>query len=140
MSNSRILLLDTDAASKLQVNKLRLDYKAIVDTYDMVAISWVTEAEWQVGLLLNQNPHRQARFETWLNKVVRIGQDPEVTRCYAELSAVAKQHNQTTKKRQNDTWVAAVAVRHQIPLMTLNRSDFDVFARHGRLVLEPPIF
>lgn len=135
----RILLLDTDAASNLQRGKLRDDYKAILDTYDLLAITWISEAEWQAGHLQKANSERQTRYENWLTKVLRISHDQEITTRWAELAAVAAQRNQKVKYRQNDTWIAAAAIRHGIPLMTLNRSDFEVFARYGALELEPPI-
>lgn len=134
----RILILDTDAASKLQVGLLRSDYMAIIDSYDLLAITWITEAEWLTGLRLKENPQRQLRFEEWMSKLLHLSQDSEVTRRYAELASIAAQHGERTKKRQNDTWIAATAVRHDTPLMTLNRGDFMVYARHGGLRLEPP--
>jgi predicted nucleic acid-binding protein len=137
-SDPAILLIDTDVASNLQIGKLRPDYTQIVNSYDILAITWITEAEWRIGLLLRENPKRQERFERWMGKVLRLSQDDEVTRRYAELTAIAHQHGGTTKKRQNDTWIAASAVRHDLPLMTLNRGDFMVYARHGGLRLEPP--
>lgn len=137
-SDPAILLIDTDVASRLQIGKLRNDYTQIVDSYDLLAITWITEAEWRTGLLLRENPKRQERFERWMGKVLRLSQDDEVTRRYAELAAIAQQHGGTTKKRQNDTWIAASAVRHDLPLMTLNRGDFMVYAKHGGLRLEPP--
>lgn len=45
----RILILDTDTASNLQVGRLRPDYMAILDSYDLLAITWITEAEWLTG-------------------------------------------------------------------------------------------
>jgi predicted nucleic acid-binding protein len=36
---------------------------------------------------------------------------------------------------QNDTWIAACAIRHGIPLLTLNRRDFAAFAEHDALAL-----
>lgn len=134
----RILLLDTDVASKLQIGKLREDYVAIVDTYDLLAISWITEAEWLTGLQLKDNQLRRERFEAWMTKLLHLSQDSEVTRRYADLAAVAATHRKGTKTRQNDTWIAATAVRHDLPLMTLNRGDFMDFAKFGGLKLEPP--
>ena len=133
-----ILILDTDAASKLQVDKLRADYMDIIDSYDLLAITWITEAEWRTGLQLKENRRREERFELWMSKLLHLSQDSEVTRRYADLASIAAQHGEGTKKRQNDTWVAATAVRHDTPLMTLNRGDFMVYAHHGGLRLEPP--
>jgi tRNA(fMet)-specific endonuclease VapC len=137
-ADPRILILDTDVASKLQVDRLRPDYMAVIDTYDLLAITWITEAEWLTGLHLKDNPQRQQRFEEWMSKLLHLSQDSEVTRRYAELASIAAQHGEGTKKRQNDTWIAATAVRHDTPLMTLNRGDFMVYAKHGGLRLEPP--
>lgn len=137
-SSKRILLLDTDTASKLQIGKLRPDYAAIVDTYDLLAMAWITEAEWRTGLLLKENQKRQERFEVWMSKLLQLSQDSEVTQSYADLAAIASKRRLSTKTRQNDTWIAATAVRHGIPLMTLNRGDFMDFAKFGPLQLEPP--
>ncbi len=136
---ARIILLDTDAASRLQVNQLRADYLQILETYEIFAITWVTEAEWRTGLLLKENVKRRERFEGWMARVVKLSVDDEVTRRYAELAAIARRKNQGTKYRQNDLWIAATAVRHDLPLMTLNRGDYEVFARHGGLILQPPL-
>lgn len=134
----QILLLDTDAASHLQRGSLREDYRAILEGYPYLAISWITEAEWLTGLNLSSNQQRLERFEEWIAKLLLLSQDREITRRYAELAAVAKTKNQSVKSRQNDTWIAATAVRHNIPLMTLNRGDYKVFVEHGDLQIEPP--
>lgn len=135
----KIILLDTDAASRLQVDRLRADYFSILDGYEMLAITWITEAEWLTGLQLKENEHRRRRFDSWMNRLLKISVDDEVTRQYANLAAIASQKRQNTKHRQNDLWIAAAAVRHRLPLMTLNRGDFMVFAEHGGLQLEPPV-
>ena len=137
-ADRKILLLDTDAASKLQVGQLRVDYLEIIDSFDLLAISWITEAEWRTGLRLKENANRQKRFEKWMSRLLQLSQDSEVTQRYAELASIAAQHGRGTKKRQNDTWIAATAVRHDIPLMTLNRGDFMDYANFGGLRLEPP--
>ena len=36
---------------------------------------------------------------------------------------------------QNDMWIAACCIRHEIPLATLNLKDFQDFADHDGLVL-----
>ena len=40
---------------------------------------------------------------------------------------------------QNDTWIAACCVRHDVPLVTLNIKDFRDYAEHDglRLLGEP---
>lgn len=38
----------------------------------------------------------------------------------------------------NDTWIAACGLAHDLPLVTMNRKDFEDFGRHDGLVLIPP--
>ncbi len=135
----RIILLDTDTASKLQIGKLRQDYLEILGAYDLRAISWITEAEWLVGLNMKPNEMRRKRFDEWMAKTLRLPHDDEITRRYGDLAAIAMQRRSNTKHKQNDVWIAATAVRHNIPLMTLNRGDYQVLAEYGGLRLEPPL-
>lgn len=56
-----------------------------------------------------------------------------VSKTWARLAARAQQRGRP--RPQNDTWIAACCVRHDLPLVTLNTKDFEDFARHDGLIL-----
>ena len=59
--------------------------------------------------------------------------DEEVARAWGRLAAGAQLRGRP--RPQNDTWVAARCIRHELPLLTLNVKDFDDFATHHGLSL-----
>jgi predicted nucleic acid-binding protein len=80
----------------------------------------------------------RARLDTWIAARGVIPYDEEVARTCGWLAARAQRRGRP--RPQNDMWVAACCLRHRIPLITLNVSDFEDFATHDglQLVRESP--
>lgn len=55
--------------------------------------------------------------------VVIVPYDLEVCRQYGEIKAQLESKGKRIE--DNDTWIAACAIRHSIPLVSNNRSHFD---------------
>lgn len=72
-------------------------------------------------------------MESWLSHRPLIPYDDGISKTWARLAARAQQRGRP--RPQNDTWIAACCVRHDLPLVTLNTKDFEDFARHDGLIL-----
>jgi toxin FitB len=69
----------------------------------------------------------------WLTGVVVLPGSEAVTHVCGEISAYARLRGRP--RPQNDTWVAAVCLVHELPLATLNVKDFSDFAEHEELII-----
>jgi hypothetical protein len=127
------VLIDTDVASVLQKDRA----PAWVNHHlagARVWLSFVTVGElWKWAEVRSWGQGHRTRLETWIGGRPLVPYDDEVARTWGRLAAVAQRRGQP--RPQNDTWVAACAVRHGLPLLTLNRRDFAAFAEHDGLVL-----
>ena len=57
----------------------------------------------------------------------------EVARMWGRISAAAIRRGRA--RPANDTWIAACALTHGLPLATLNAKDFEDFGEHDGLNL-----
>jgi len=76
------------------------------------------------------------RLDNWLEGRPIIPYDPRVARTWGVLAAAAQRRGRP--RPQNDMWVAACCIRHQLPLVTLNQKDFVDFRQDGLELVEPP--
>lgn len=127
------VVLDTDVASLLQKDRA----PAWVDRQIVgrrVWLSFVGVGElWKWAEVRSWGEANRARLDTWIRARPVVPYDAEVARTWARLSAGAQRRGRP--RPQNDTWVAACCVRHGLPLITLNKKDFDDFAVHHGLAL-----
>lgn len=99
-----------------------------------VWLTFVGVAElWKWAEVRSWGERNRAGLDAWIDHRPIIPYDNEVGRSWARLSASADRRGRP--RPQNDTWVAACSLRHGLPLITLNRKDFDDFAIHDGLVL-----
>ena len=70
---------------------------------------------------------RRELLELWIARRPVIPYDREIAARWGELAGTAQQRGRP--KPQNDTRIAACCVRHDVPLVTLNTSDFKDFKR-----------
>jgi predicted nucleic acid-binding protein len=84
----------------------------------VAVISVVTVAELHLGALMADRPAVRARRLRTLTSVQNIFEplpiDSEVARAFAELVAEARRHGRRPKIM--DTWIAATAVAHGLPV------------------------
>jgi len=78
---------------------------------------------------------RRQDLEGWLDRVPVLPYDPEVAKIWGRLIAAAEKRGRP--RPINDTWIAACCLAFELPLVTLNRRDFEDFERHENLVLLP---
>jgi predicted nucleic acid-binding protein len=87
---------------------------------DTAAVSVVTVAELHLGVLMAEDPTSRAQRLRTLSAVMALFDplpiDSSVARAFAELVAEARREGRRPKIM--DTWIAATAVAHGIPVYT----------------------
>lgn len=92
------------------------------------AVSVVTLGELQLGVIKAQDPAASARRLETLQLAARFSPlpvDEEVSKAWALL--VAQLHESGRKVPINDSWIAATAIRHKVPVVTQDR-DYAAFS------------
>ena len=127
------VVIDTDVASVLQ--KARAPdwvHRHLVGA--RVWLTFVTVGElWKWAEVRRWGAGTRSGLETWIAKRPVIPYDPEIARTWAKLSGGSQLRGRP--RSHNDTWIAACCVRHDVPLLTLNKKDFIDFVEHDRLIL-----
>jgi predicted nucleic acid-binding protein len=130
------VVIDTDVASVLQKNRAPAWLQRHV-AGQRVWLTFVTAAElWKWAEVRSCCTTTRDRLDSWIAARPIIPCDHEIARTWARLAAGAQQRGRP--RPQNDTWIAACCLRHELPLITLNRKDFEDFANHDGLVLLGP--
>lgn len=78
-------------------------------------------------------PSARRGLDRWIAARGILPYDDEVARTWGRLAARAQLRGRA--RPQNDTWIAACCIRHDVPLLTLNVKDFRDFAEHDGLRL-----
>lgn len=93
-----------------------------------LAVSVVTVAELEIGVLRAADPGVRARRLATLvavrSEYALLDIDKRVASYYAELASEALGAGR--RVRRHDTWIAATALRHGVPVVTQD-DDFSVF-------------
>lgn len=84
---------------------------------------WAVQRQW--GLT------NRERLTRWLAGVVVLPGSESVAQTWGEISAYARLRGRP--RPQNDTWVAATCLAHELPLATMNVKDFSDFADYEGL-------
>ena len=96
---------------------------------EKIAVSVVTVAELELGVLRAADPETRARRLSTLSRVqstyplLPIG--PEIASCFARIAAAERSRGR--RLRRHDTWIAATAMKHEAAVLTQD-SDFSSFA------------
>jgi predicted nucleic acid-binding protein len=102
--------------------------RRLAELPDAVAISVITLAELHLGVLMAQGAVIRARRLRTLTMVQNTFEplpiDTEVARTFAELVAEARRHGKRPKIM--DTWIAATAVAHDIPVYTQDEDFAEI--------------
>ncbi len=95
---------------------------------EKIAVSVVTVAELELGVLRASDPDTRARRLSTLSRVQStyplLGIGPEVASCFARIAAAERSRDR--RLRRHDTWIAATAMKHGAAVLTQD-SDFSKF-------------
>jgi predicted nucleic acid-binding protein len=98
------------------------------DLPDEIAVSVITAAELELGVLRARDPDTRATRTATLSRVRAtyplLPVDEAVASCHARLAD--QQLRAGRKPRRHDTWIAATAMRHHVAVLTQDQ-DFAAF-------------
>jgi predicted nucleic acid-binding protein len=98
------------------------------DLPEQIAVSVVTAAELELGVLRASNPTSRAIRLSTLSRVqatyALLPVDPEVASCFARIAS--SELSKGRRLRRHDTWIAATAMRHGAAVITQDE-DFSSF-------------
>jgi predicted nucleic acid-binding protein len=90
------------------------------DLPEQIAVSVITAAELELGVLRASNPTSRAIRLSTLSRVqstyALLPIDPEVASCFARLASFELSRGR--RLRRHDTWIAATAMRHGAAVIT----------------------
>lgn len=127
------VVIDTDVASLLQKRRAPAwVHRHLAEA--RVWLTFVTVAElYKWAEVRSWGGRTRTRLETWIMQRPVIPYDEGITRTWGHLAAAAQLRGRS--RPQNDTWIAACCIQHDLPLVTLNDKDFIDFATHDGLHL-----
>lgn len=98
------------------------------DLPEQIAVSVVTAAELELGVLRASEPRARAMRLATLSRVQAtyplLPVDPEVASCFARIAS--SELSKGRRLRRHDTWIAATAMRHAAVVVTQD-ADFSSF-------------
>jgi predicted nucleic acid-binding protein len=96
---------------------------------EKIAVSVITVAELELGVLRATDPEARARRLSTLSRVQSIYPllpiGPEIASCFARIAAAERSRGR--RLRRHDTWIAATAMKHDAAVLTQD-SDFSNFS------------
>jgi len=117
------VVLDTNIVSYSMKGRPEAEHYARHLNGKLLAISFITVGELYFGAEKDKwGKKKKAQLETTLRNFVVIPYDYEIARCYGRLCAERTRAGRPISN--NDAWIAACAVRHDVPLVTHNAKDF----------------
>lgn len=102
--------------------------RELADLPEQIAVSVVTAAELELGVLRATDPTSRAIRLSTLSRIQStyplLPVDPEVASCFARLAS--SELSRGRRLRRHDTWIAATAMRHGAAIITQD-ADFSSF-------------
>lgn len=98
------------------------------DLPEQIAVSVITAAELELGVLRATDPEARAIRLSTLSRVQAayplLPVDPEIASCFARIASAELSRGR--RLRRHDTWIAATAMRHGAAVVTQD-ADFSSF-------------
>ena len=131
-----LLLIDTDITSFIFKGSDYADpYLSLLSGQEL-AMSFMTVAElFQWAILRQWGDRRLSQLEQYLSNYLVIPVDQPLCREWAQVRSDRQSSGQPISPQ--DAWIAATALRHDLPLVTHNIKDF-VGISNLRLITHPP--
>jgi tRNA(fMet)-specific endonuclease VapC len=131
-----LILIDTDIASFILKGSDYADPYLPVLSGQELALSFMTVAElFQWAILRQWGDRRLSQLEQYLSNYLVIPVDQPLCREWAQVRS--DRQNAGRPISPQDAWIAATALRHDLPLVTHNSKDFlDI--PHLRLITPSP--
>jgi predicted nucleic acid-binding protein len=127
------IALDTDVVSRYRSGRLPAKVARLVTTHD-ISIAFATAGElWRWTLTRQWGGARRGGLELWLDRTTVLPAGLSVAKVWGEVTTAAQRRGRP--RPFNDCWIAACCIEGGLPLLTLNRRDFDDFTEHDGLVL-----
>ena len=121
--NDAKIILDTNIVSYLMRGDSLAKIYAKHVQGKLLAISFITVGELYYGAeKAKWGKEKRQKLETTLKNFVVIPYDHYIARRYGEIAFARKRKGQPIPF--SDAWIAACAVRHNVPLVTHNPKDF----------------
>ncbi len=118
-----LLLIDTDIASFIFKGSDYADPYVPLLSGNELALSFMSVAElFQWAILLQWGDRRLAQLEQYLSNYLIIPVDRPLCREWAQIRADRQSAGRVISPQ--DAWIAATALRHDLPLVTHNTKDF----------------
>lgn len=99
------------------------------DLPEKIAVSVITAAELELGVLRATDPEARALRLSTLSRVQStyplLPVEPEIASCFARIAAGERSRGR--RLRRHDTWIAATAMKYGAAVLTQD-SDFSSFA------------
>lgn len=119
-----LVLLDTDVASFILKGSSYADPYLLLISGQELALSFMTVAElFQWAILRQWGDRRLGQLEQYLLNYLIIPVDQPLCWQWARICAERKNIGRAISPQ--DAWIAATALRHDLPLVTHNIKDFQ---------------
>lgn len=129
------VLLDTDVLSFFAKNDTRAAAYEPAIAGRQLCISFQTVAELQLWALVRRwGASRRAELDALLASHIVLHDDADLARRWADITAHRRRIGRPIEC--GDAWIAATALRHDIPLATHNAGDYEHI--HGLKLITHP--
>ena len=123
------MILDTNALSAWAEGLSEIE--PCLKSADRLVVPIIVLGEYYFGI--RQSSHR-SHYEDWLRQYLPLVEIATITRktadAYADIRLKLKQKGRPIPP--NDTWIAALALHHKLPVLS-NDTDFDAVASIRRI-------
>ncbi len=131
------LLLDTDVASFLFKRSPRADRFRPLVAGKRLVLSFMTVAElYRWTIVRNWGDRKTHQLEATLRRYVIVPYDRDLAWAWARIVAACERAGR--RMPPSDAWIAATALRHDLPLVTSNIRDFEAAEQLCGVQLERP--